>query len=122
MHKIQNDGSVQDEVVLTGSNVTLADAVTATGLQAAQQVGWYSLLRLNVYGTASAFDVQVQAQMYDGVWRTLTPADAITGMDASADITAAGVYDFDVSGWQQVAVNIISLTGGNVSAKGALLP
>lgn len=34
MHKIQNDGSVQDEVVLTGSNLqeqkTQADAVTGT--------------------------------------------------------------------------------------------
>lgn len=107
---------------LTGSNVTLASGVTTTGLQAAQTVGWASTLRLNIWGTATSFDVQVQAQMYDNVWRTLTPSDAITGNAIASDITAAGVYDFDVAGWQKVALNVVSVTGGNVNAQGALLP
>lgn len=106
---------------LTGSNVTLADAVTTTGRKTAIPVGWYSMLRVNVFGTGT-FSVQVQVQTYDGVWRALTPSDALTGVDATTPITTAGVYDFDIAAFQQVAANIASVSGGNVSVKGALLP
>jgi len=114
----------QMPVVLTGSNVTLLNAVTTSGLKTASQsdVGWNSTLRLNLWGTATTFDVQVQAQMYDSVWRTLVPFDAITGTVSASDITTSGVYDFDVAGYQKVVVNVVSVTGGNVNAQGALIP
>lgn len=124
MNVIQQDGSVKDEIQLTGSNVTLATAETTTGLKSVSQAypGWNSTLRLNIWVTATAFDVQVQGQMWDGTWRTLTPTNALTGSAVASDITSAGIYDFDVAGFQLVALNVVSVTGGNVNGKGAFLP
>lgn len=108
-------------VQLTGSNVNLGTA-TATGRQTAQNVASGSTMRLNIWGTASAFDIQIQAQMYDGAWYTLPATYAISGTSVGNDVTAAGVYDFDTGAFVQVALNVVSVTGGNVNAKGAFLP
>lgn len=104
--------------------VALATGVTTTGLQTKTQanVNFQAGFRLNVWGTATSFDVQVQGLMFDGIWRTLTPSDFLTGGSLVPDITVAGIYDFDVAGFQTIALNVVSVTGGNVNAKGTLLP
>lgn len=104
-------------VKLSGSNVTLAasgDSGQVTGKAA--QVGWSSTLRVNIWGTT--FSVQIQAQMWDGTWYTLTGADFSTGAE-STSFTTTGIFDFDVSGFQQVIANVVS---GSANVKGALLP
>lgn len=106
---------------LVGSNVNLGTA-TATGRQTPQNGASGSTLRLNIYGTATSFDVQVQAQMYDGQWYTLPASNAITGASVGNDVTSAGVYDFDSGAWKTFALNVVSVTGGNVTAQGAFLP
>jgi hypothetical protein len=115
------DGTNSQQVQLTGSNVTLATIVSATGRQTGQNVASGSSLRLNIWGTATSFDVQVQAQMYDGQWYTLPATNAITGSSVN-DVTTAGIYDYDTSAFKTVALNVVSITGGNVNAQGVFLP
>lgn len=105
------------QVTLTGSNVVLAvsnDSGQVTGKAA--QVGWFSTLRVNIWGTS--FSVEIQAQMWDNTWYTLTGADFSTGTEATS-FSTNGIYDFDVSGFQTVIARVVS---GSANVKGALLP
>lgn len=113
-----------NDVQLSGSDVILADNVTTTGrVDNGQSSGWDTSLRLNVWGTASSFAAQVQGQMYDGAWYSLTPYDVIAGATlGSPNITAAGIYDIDVTGFQKIAFNVSALADGNINAKGVQLP
>lgn len=118
LKQLQGSGSGAAPVSLSGSIVTLADAVTTTGTKTSISVGWANTLRLNVYGTG-AFSVKVQGVMYDGVSYDLPSTNAISGAEAT-NVIAAGIYDWDVSGF--VTVNLyVTTVGTNVSAKGALL-
>lgn len=112
--KYDEAGNVVMPVQLTGSNVELAAAGVATG---EKDVGWASTLRLNIWG--APFSVKIEGQMHDGLWYTLAAADSLTGADVTSPITANGVYDFDVAGWQKVKATV---TSGSVNVKGALLP
>lgn len=118
------DGTYSVATSLNGSlmNQNLADAVTTTGLKTTSQLspGGYGTLRQNIYGTG-AFSVQVQGQMADGTWYAIPGINATsTSPTMQTDITAAGIYDFDVAGFVYVALCVTSVTT-NVSSKGALL-
>ena len=111
---------------LSGSitqQVTLASTITALGqVGTGVSPGGSSTLRLNIWGTATSFDVQVEGQMYSGTWRALPCTNVCSpATPPFTDVTAAGFYDFDVQGMQSVIFNVISISGGNVNAEGEWL-
>ena len=108
---------------LTGSNtanITLANAVTAIGVQPAQNVGGNKTMVIEVYGTATSFAVTIQGAGPSGTPYALT-ATNLTGMTTTQSITTAGLYQFDVTGIKSVDVNVTAVSGGSVTVAGELV-
>lgn len=110
-------------VQLTGSNstsVTLANAVTATGVQIAQSTGNNKTLVVEVYGTATSFTVTIQGIGPSGAPYPMSGTN-YNGLTTVQNIASAGIYQFDVTGLTSVEANVTAVSGGNVSVAGRLV-
>lgn len=107
-------------VQLSGSNVKLLDAVSAIGTGTPQAVGTNKSYVFEVYGTATAFDIQIQAVGPSGTPRNLKVWDELNNGFLSGDITAAGFYSVSVPQFTSLQANVVTVTGGNVSVAGGL--
>lgn len=106
---------------LTGSNVALLSAVTATGAGTPQAVGSFKSYIFEVYGTASAFDIQIQAVGPSGTPRNLKIWDELNNAYLTGDITTAGFYSVSVPAFTNLQANVVSVTGGNLNVTGGLM-
>jgi hypothetical protein len=114
------NGSINTQ--LTGSkvqDVTLLSNVSTTGAGTPQLVGGFKSLRLEVWGTATSFTIQIQVNESNGSG-TYYPIQVtnLASMTLVSNITAAGIYEIDVAGFSNVQANVTAVTGGNVSAAG----
>ena len=112
------------QVELTGSNVTLLNAVTATGAGTPQSVGSFKTYVFEVYGTASAFTLHIEAVGPSGTARTINKVwdELNNGFLSGSDITIAGFYSVSVPAFSSIQANATVITGGNVSVIGGLMP
>jgi hypothetical protein len=101
-------------------SVTLANAVTTVGVQSPVTVGGLKTLLIEVYGTATSFTVQIQGIGPSGTPYVLTAMN-LTGLTTSQTISAAGLYQFDVTGLTSVEANVTAVAGGNVTVAGELV-
>ena len=77
-------------------------------------------LRIAVSGTGT-FTLQIRG-VIDGVSSALTVWDTTkNGFLTNNNITAAGIYDIDVQGFDGVQAHVATLTGGNVAVTGRWL-
>jgi hypothetical protein len=111
------------DVSLTGSNVTLADAVTTTGAKAPQAAGSFKTFVFEVFGTATSFALHIEAVGPSGTARTINKVwdELNNGYLSGSDITAAGFYSVSVPAFTNIQANVTTITGGNVSVKGGLM-
>lgn len=112
-----NPGSFE----LTGSkveDVTFLSAVTATGAGTAKAIGTNKMLRLEVWGTGT-FSIEIKVNQINGsgAYYVIQPVN-LTNLSPVTSITAAGIYDIDVSGFSNVIANVTAISGGNVNAVG----
>jgi hypothetical protein len=96
----------------------LPQNANAIGVGTAQPIKGFKTLRLEVWGTGT-FTVQIQVNndLGSGSYYPVQVVNLST-MTALSNITAAGVYDIDVSGFSNVQANITAISGGNVNAVG----
>lgn len=116
----QNGGA---NVNVIGSNYTLVallSAVTATGRGNDIQVGGLKTITFEVFGTASSFTIQMEGKGTSG---TPYPIQAINynSMTSISTITAAGLYQVDVTGLVSIDANLTAVTGGNVTVQGRMM-
>lgn len=99
-------------------DVSLLSNTTVMGAGASKPIGGYKTLRIEVWGTGS-FSMQIQVNDINGSG-TFYPIQAVnlSTMSTVSSITAAGIYDLDVSGFSNVLANVLSISGGNVNAVG----
>ena len=112
------------QVSLSGSNVMLLNAVTATGVGTTQPVGSFKTYVFEVYGTATAFTLHIEAAGPSGTPRTINKVwDELNNVYLGAsDITAAGFYSVSVPAFSSIQANATVITGGNVTVSGGLMP
>jgi hypothetical protein len=126
------NGAVDTDGKITGlptqvSGSIVAQANLGTGTTVAQlpsvSPGVSGNARLHIFGTG-AFDVQVVGLLNstDTTWMVIpaSPAAVPSGLPSLAqvtDVTAEGVYDFDVQGFYGVALNVVAVVT-SVSAVG----
>lgn len=81
-------------------------------------VGGYKTLTIEVYGTATTSKVEFQSVGPSGVPRTLMGirmADFITGTETEG---LGESWQFDITGQEQIIMDLTVVSGGNVSVKG----
>lgn len=116
----QPNGSVRDEVVLTGSNVKLLDAVSATGAGTAQLVGGYKEYVFEVSGTATSFTLKIEAIGPSGATFAKKIWDEVNESYVGTDITAKGLYSVSVPRMMSIQANLTVVAGGNITVDGGL--
>lgn len=109
---VETIGSLVQDVTLLPQNNTVPGPGTA------QPIKGFKTLRLEVWGTGT-FTVQIQVNNSSGSG-TYYPVQVVnlSTMTALSNITAAGIYDIDVSGFSNVQANVTAISGGNVNAVG----
>lgn len=113
----------QDEMQLTGSNVTLLSAVSATGAGTPKPVGSFKNYSFEVWGTASSFTLQIQAVGPSGSARNLKVWDELNNTFLTGtDITASGFYSVSAPAFTNIQANVSAISGGNVNVAGGLMP
>lgn len=79
---------------------------------------------LQIWGTASAFKVQLQGMVdaASNAWVSIASYDKddLTVVDGTTGMTSAGIFTVDVSGVRKIRINLASVSGGNVNVTAAL--
>lgn len=80
-----------------------------------------SQLVIQVEGTATSFSIEVQG-LVDGESNVYRPLAIINNFDFSIlqEITEKGIYSIGVDGITKIKLNLISITGGNLTVFGKL--
>lgn len=107
-------------VSIVGSLTNLLSAVSAVGAGTPVPVNSYKTYIFEVWGTATAFDIQIQAVGPSGVARNLKIWDELNNAFLSGDIVAQGFYSVSVPAFTNLQANVVSITGGNVNIEGGL--
>jgi len=103
------------------SAVTFHSAITSPAAGTILTVGGYKTLKVSVYGTATARTVQFFAL------NTNSPQDAIAinGFNVSTlavatttSGTASETWIFDITGLNQIKMNVSAVSGGNLTVVG----
>jgi hypothetical protein len=101
---------------------TFHNASTEAGNGTPLQVGIFKTLTVEIYGSSdnTARTVTFYQKLFNGVLRPLSGIR--TDVEASAlALTTTGigeVWQFDITGVNQVVMDLTSITGGSVSVKG----
>jgi hypothetical protein len=100
------------------TNVVFHDAVTVAGNGASFEVGSYKTLTVEIYGTSTTRTVTFYGKGPSG---TLIALMGIKVSDLSTGVSTTGtgeVWQFDVTGLEEVIMDLTAVSGGNVSVKG----
>ncbi|WP_433946217.1 hypothetical protein [Paenibacillus sp. SN-8-1] len=98
------------------------DKATAAGTGQPQAVGSAKSIRFDVWGTATSFNLQVEASGHSGNYRALPIWDVSGNTFVTGNaITTPGIFEVDVQGLNNVRTNLKSVTGGNVNATGTVI-
>jgi hypothetical protein len=122
--KGQADGTTQDEFVVMGSNVTLLNVVSATGVGILKPaVGSFKTYIFEVWGTATSFTFHIEAVGSSGTARTINKVwDELNNAYLSTgDITTAGFFSVSVPAFTTIQANVTAIAGGNVNVSGGLM-
>ena len=116
--KYNSDGSTP--VVVVGSLAKLLDGVSTTGAGTPVAVNSYKNYVFEVWGTATALDIKIQAIGPSGVARNLKIWDELNNVYLTGDITVAGFYSVSTPAFTNIQANVVSVSGGSVNAEGGL--
>lgn len=82
----------------------------------------YKKITFQVYGSPTSFTVEIKGRVRDiGDYHNVAVVN-LDSLDVSSQVSNFGIYTLDVSGFYDITVNSLSVTGGflNVIGKGAL--
>lgn len=107
------------KAVSSGTTVNILNAVSTTGVRSVD-IPAGKTLTLEIYGTATASTLTFQTTMYSGTPRTIMgvrKSDLETGTSG----TIGEIWVFDITGLTTFGTNLTTVTGGNVSIRGAVV-
>ena len=107
-------------VSIVGSLENLLTAVSASGAGSPIPVNSYKNYIFEVYGTATSFDIQIQAIGPSGTPRNLKVWDELNNVYLTGDIVAQGFYSVSVPAFTNIMANVVSVSGGVVNIGGGL--
>ncbi|EPZ47622.1 hypothetical protein [Alicyclobacillus acidoterrestris] len=100
--------------------VILATNSLVTGPQSPQPTNSMRTLVVEVYGTASSFNIEIQGRLDSTTYYPLTGVN-LNGLSSVQSITSFGLYKFDVTGLVNVLGYINEVSGGNINIIGNLV-
>lgn len=104
------------------SNVTLLNAVSAVGAGTSRPVSIMKKYTFEVWGSATSFNLQIQAVGPSGTPRNLKVWDELAGSYVTGNnVTAAGFYSVDLPAFANFQGNVTAISGGNLNVVGGLM-
>lgn len=99
-------------------DVTFHDAATAPGKGVAFSVGGYKTLTVEIYGTSTSRTINFKATLVSGAEIPIMGVK-LSDMSMSNNTSGTGeIWQFDVTGLNTVIMDLVAVSGGNVSIKG----
>lgn len=103
--------------------ITMIDGASSAASSAAVSNSNCDLLSVQVSGTFSTGKIKIQGKTDPDAseWTDLAFYDksTLTATEGSDGITAKGIYDANIAGLLLVRVDVVSVTGGNVTVIGS---
>jgi hypothetical protein len=97
---------------------TFHNAATTTGNGTAFEVGAYKTLTVEIFGTSTGRTVTFYAKGPSGTLRALMGVK-ISDLSTSVNTTGTGeIWQFDITGLNQIVMDLTAVTGGNITVKG----
>lgn len=119
-HSLQLGSNTSVPVSVIGSLTNLLTNAIAAGAGTPIAVNSYKNYVFEVWGTASAFDIQIQTVGPSGTPRSLKIWDELNNVYLTGDIVSVGFYSVSVPAFTNIKANVVSVVGGNVSLEGGL--
>lgn len=107
--------------LLNGTDVTFHDAETVADNGTEVTVGGYKNLTIEIYGTSTSRTVTFYEK---GISGELIPKMGVNLADFSTGNSTTGnneKWQFDITGWNAIVMDLTAVTGGDVSVAGRVV-
>lgn len=109
---------VVDSIASKTALHTFHNANTAVGAGASFDVGAYKTMKVEIYGTSTAREVKFFCMSESGVKRPIAGTRVSDYTIGSSTTNNEEIWEFDIAGLQKLIMEVVSVTGGNLTIKG----
>lgn len=113
--------TVVEDIQSKSQVVTFHNAATVASEGIAFLVGAYKTLTVEVYGSSTARTINFYGVSASGIKRALQGINLQSLTFASSTTGTGEIWSFEITGLETVIVEVVSVTGGTVTAKGKVV-